>query len=398
MPPPPPRAASIPYNPTKRRTPPTSVLVPMSPAEMEMYKNYQGVGTQRLAGKRKRGRSSEPNDSGERPAKRLAGDVGVVVEHYNTRPDVGVKQRLLSPIIGLKNFNNWVKSVLISRFGHPVLASSSKANGFAGRGRDGGGRRNAQAGKVLDMGCGKGGDLNKWVQADVRELIGVDIADMSVDQARSRWEGMPRGRRPEANFAALDCYTESLSKAFSPALLAQPFDVVSMQFCMHYAFETVQKARCMLDNVSRWLRPGGVFLGTIPNAEQLLERLDALPPDAEDLSFGNSVYTIRFEDRKRRPIFGHKYTFFLQDAVENVPEYVVHWDNFVQMASEYGLHPVYKKEFHQIFEEHQEDPEFKERLVRMKVVDANYESAMDEDQWEAANIYIGFAFEKRAKR
>lgn len=46
-----------------------------------MYKNYQGVGTQRLAGKRKRGRSSEPNDSGERPAKRLAGDVGVVVEH-----------------------------------------------------------------------------------------------------------------------------------------------------------------------------------------------------------------------------------------------------------------------------------------------------------------------------
>lgn len=55
------------------------------------------------------------------------------------------------------------------------------------------------------------------------------------------------------------------------------------------------------------------------------------------------------------------------------------------MASEYGLHPVYKKEFHQIFEEHQEDPEFKERLVRMKVVDANYESAMDEDQWEAAS-------------
>lgn len=97
----------------------------------------------------------------------------VTLSADNTRPDVGVKQRLLSPIIGLKNFNNWVKSVLISRFGHPVLASSSKANGFAGRGRDGGGRRNAQAGKVLDMGCGKGGDLNKWVQADVRELIGV---------------------------------------------------------------------------------------------------------------------------------------------------------------------------------------------------------------------------------
>jgi mRNA (guanine-N7-)-methyltransferase len=39
---------------------------------------------------------------------------------------------------------------------------------------------------------------------------------------------------------------------------------------MHYAFETAQKARCMLRNVSEWLRPGGIFLGTVPNADQLL--------------------------------------------------------------------------------------------------------------------------------
>jgi len=43
-----------------------------------------------------------------------------------------------------------------------------------------------------------------------------------------------------------------------------------MQFCMHYAFETVQKARCMLDNVSRYLRSGGIFIGTIPNADLLM--------------------------------------------------------------------------------------------------------------------------------
>lgn len=55
-------------------------------------------------------------------------------------------------------------------------------------------------------------------------------------------------------------------------------------------------------------------------------------------------------------------------------------------------------------------------LQHMKVVDANGESQMDEDQWEAASecqpsapsptrclccttdIYIAFAFEKRARR
>jgi len=65
------------------------------------------------------------------------------------------------------------------------------------------------------------------------------------------------------------------------------------------------------------------------------------------------------------------------------------------MAAEYNLYPVYKEEFHQVFEEHQEHPEFGPLMVRMKVVDANGESSMDEDQWEAANIYIAFAFEKR---
>jgi len=151
----------------------------------------------------------------------------------------------------------------------------------------------------------------------------------------------------------------------------------------------------MLENVSRHLRTGGVFIGTIPNADILLEHLDELPADTDDLSFGNSVYKIRFENRDSKPMFGHKYWFFLQDAVENVPEYVVRWENFVQMAADYKLYPVYKEEFHQVFEEHQEHPEFKPLLVRMKVVDTNGESAMDEDQWEAANIYIAFAFEKR---
>lgn len=60
------------------------------------------------------------------------------------------------------------------------------------------------------------------------------------------------------------------------------------------------------------------------------DQLDHIPPDAEEKAFGNSVYKITFEDRPDRPVFGHKYWFYLQDAVENVPEYIVRWENFVQ--------------------------------------------------------------------
>ncbi|EIM90383.1 uncharacterized protein STEHIDRAFT_166579 [Stereum hirsutum FP-91666 SS1] len=406
---------TLPYAPI-RKTEPTTVLIPLSADEARMYANYIGMGARRLA-KRKRaemeeaenqramgvvgigmgmGKRGHENEGGgyggyggyggpdgrdglgeDGPRVKRSRDVGMVVTHYNARPEVGLVQRRESPIIGLRNFNNWIKSVLITKFAHPALVASPSGRG-----------------KVLDMGCGKGGDLAKWSKARVREYVGLDIAAISIDQARTRFESLHR--RFDAFFSALDCYSSPLPAAVPSSRLSTPFDVVSMQFCMHYAFEDEGKARCMLGNVSGWLREGGVVVGTIPNAEQLLAQLDALPPNATDLSFGNAVYRIKFDDRNSRPTFGHRYSFFLQDAVEDVPEYIVHWDNFVSMAAEYDLHPIFKREFHEMFEDEHEHPEFGPLMERMKVRDRDGASQMDEDQWEAANIYIAFALEKRS--
>lgn len=78
MPPSPP-LSTIPYNPRNRKTPAGSVLVPMTPHEMEMYRRYHGVGTQLLLSKRKRERSRSPDNAP--PMKRPAGDVGKVIDH-----------------------------------------------------------------------------------------------------------------------------------------------------------------------------------------------------------------------------------------------------------------------------------------------------------------------------
>lgn len=70
-------SSTIPYNPKVRITPPGSVLTPLSQVEMDKYKSFRGQGVSRLT-KRKRSASEETD---ERPVKRHAGDVGVVVEH-----------------------------------------------------------------------------------------------------------------------------------------------------------------------------------------------------------------------------------------------------------------------------------------------------------------------------
>jgi mRNA (guanine-N7-)-methyltransferase len=115
---------------------------------------------------------------------------------------------------------------------------------------------------------------------------------------------------------------------------------------MHYAFESETKVRTMLDNVTKYLRPGGRFIGTTPNAEILLyatlssvlaaltiscrsSLADARRKDPNTLKFGNNVYNVHF-DSSTPSTYGHRYMFFLADAVENVPEYVVYWKNFVK--------------------------------------------------------------------
>ncbi|BEJ14265.1 hypothetical protein CspHIS471_0400320 [Cutaneotrichosporon sp. HIS471] len=300
------------------------------------------------------------------------GNVATIASHYNQRAEVGIEQREFSPIIGLKKFNNWVKSVLIGK--------------FTPRRRGGGAR-------VLDIGCGKGGDLNKWKQARIALYVGMDIAETSINQARERWQTM-RGNRFEAFFAAHDCYTNPIHEALPPQYTMRDlYDSISMQFCMHYAFETPAKARMMMDNVTRYLKAGGLFIGTIPNSALLLSRLDEQPDD--ELTFGNSCYQITFAERHHQGIYGREYRFYLEDAVEDVPEYIVDWDNFVALAREYGLELVYQKTFNDILQEEQTSREFGPLLGKMGVINENGESAMDADQWEAANLYMAFAFEKR---
>jgi len=57
-------------------------------------------------------------------------------------------------------------------------------------------------------------------------------------------------------------------------------------------------------------------------------------PERARLEFGNNVYRIKFDTRHRpgADYYGHRYHFYLEDAVEDVPEFVVYWQNFEMCA------------------------------------------------------------------
>ena len=128
----------------------------------------------------------------------------LVAQHYNARPEVGTREREHSPIFGLKSFNNWIKAVMIAKFARPAIKETNsrpeEVKLFGAK------RRPKYLARVLDLGCGKGGDLGKWAKAEIAQYVGVDIADISIEQARSRWVEQRR-KTFDAEFFAVDCYT-----------------------------------------------------------------------------------------------------------------------------------------------------------------------------------------------
>ncbi|KAF2091342.1 guanine-N(7)-methyltransferase, partial [Saccharata proteae CBS 121410] len=372
----------------------------------------------------------------------------VVKQHYNAVPERGQKWRKTdSKIKGLRSFNNWVKSTLIQKF--------SPGDESVGQGRSG------EPILVLDIGCGKGGDLQKWGAAPKRVdlYVGVDPADVSIDQARERFQQMKRrphrGRGPPAHdfhceFHTKDCFGEWLGDipiikdvGIDPSVGPDGngmaarwggggFDVVSMMFCMHYAFESESKARGMLKNVAGALKKGGRFLGVIPNSDVLSAKVEehhkkhqkaanavAAPPlsdkpnepttsdnkDTKDsgpppVEFGNSIFRVAFPgptppDGIFRPPFGWKYFYFLEEAVETVPEYVVPWEAFRALAEEYNLELQYRKPFKEVWDEERDDRELGPLSERMGVRErGGGELLVGREEMDAAGFYHAFCFYK----
>lgn len=360
----------IPYKPTRRLTQPASVLQPIYSDELAFYRDprnsrnplRRGIqrdvpplsvgkgkissrrsspasGRVRLSEDESRDNSSERfsterdrqpvarlnkrgRDESEESANRMDGQSrrrieNDVASHYNARQNQGRDARQQSVIIGLKSFNNWVKSILIRRY----VQRRPEYDPRRDRGPNG---------RVLDMGCGKGGDIAKWDRAKIADYVGVDIAAGSIADFEDR---LRTNRKPvcySAHLYALDCFSEPISTVVPKDLLDPLFDTVSMQFCIHYAFESANKVRMLLENVSRNLRTGGVYFGTTVSAHKIYQLLSMVPEDAKELKIQNDYFKIVFKEREHKGVFGHAYRFELADAIDDCEEFVVDWDNFVE--------------------------------------------------------------------
>lgn len=277
--------------------------------------------------------SSSEEEQKKKPEQKSQNISNVVATHYNQLEEKGYAGRKESRIFFMRKFHNWIKSMLIEK--HINKIKEVKKRGPI---------------VVLDMCCGKGGDLFKWQSAGISQLVCTDIAEVSLDQCESRYEQMrQRGRQRDNLFSIeyihADCSRIRLKDKYDDPDIK--FDMVSCQFSFHYSFESLPQAECMMRNAAECLAPGGYFLLTIPNANELVARMRKSGAD----SFGNDVYTVKFDcDVNNPPLFGGMYHFQL-DGVVDCPEFLVHVPTLQKLAERFNLIPILKQGFPKFYKD-----------------------------------------------
>lgn len=287
--------------------------------------------------------------------KRPRSPSSTIVTHYNQLGQ-NTDNRKDSKIYRLRCFNNWVKSVMINKY----LKKQDR---------------------VLDIGCGRGGDLIKYSKAEIQLLIGYDISESSITAAKARYISQ-RNLKFKAEFYTLDCFQNDVKP--------NVFDAVCCQFCLHYAFESEQKTRQLLRNVSNNLKEDGLFFGCSTNPYWLLKKAR----EQKEPCFGNEIYSIKFDQIDDIKVFGHKYNVNLLGALDECPEYLVHWKTLETIAKEYKLTLQVLTGFHEFYKENEK--KYRDLLLRMEVLSLN-NPKLSMEEWEVAEMYFVFCFKRQCQ-
>ena len=108
---------------------------------------------------------------------------------------------------------------------------------------------------ILDVGCGFGGDLQKWNKCEVNINM-CDPERTALDEARSRAKNM----HVRVNFYEGDIRNCPCRK----------FDIICYNFSLHYIFATKELFLTSIHEIKKRMKYGGYLIGIIPDSEKII--------------------------------------------------------------------------------------------------------------------------------
>lgn len=258
-----------------------------------------------------------------------------VKAHYDAVGTQSQKARSLGGAYALKKYHNEVKRALLQKYTSP-------------------------GDRLLDVACGRGGDIPKWLSLKLGRVKGLDVSEAEIGEARHRWAHWKQ-KIPgptECTFEARD--------ALDLQERDGSYNVVTCMFALHYFWGCRDHAERLLGLVADTLVTGGTFVGTVVNATKVKAHVGdhlKLEPLWRAGGTGDS--------------FGCEYRCVIGDTVmagssEAVAsEYLVPLDSLRAVGTSVGL-----------------------ELVEYTPFKPTYPPGTHPDLWKASELYAIFAFKK----
>jgi len=237
-----------------------------------------------------------------------------VRDHYDARDSEPARRtRPDDPLARVRRYNNYVKAA--------ALARACAATGAA-------------AARVLDVGCGRGGDVQKYARLGVASVDGLDVSPSSILEARRR------AGDSACRFRVADLRDPMQIRALGAS---GPYDVVVLFFSLQYLVATRDAATRLFCAVARASSGAARCVVAAPRESAVLGVCGPLAPRATgELARVVPIASSAWTDAEP---FGRQYDFCLAGAIDRCPEYVVPTAELLQVLGETGWRVVRRASF-----------------------------------------------------
>jgi len=253
----------------------------------------------------------------------------------------------------LRNFHNlFVKNMLITKVSKP-------------------------GNNMIDLAVGKGGDIPKWKTAKLNFVFGIDIAADNISNRkdgvcarylneRKKSKRMTKGifvnGNSSVNIRNMEgIFTESGKKITNAVfgkgtkdmgkglynvygLGKDGFDITSIQFAIHYMFESQVTLHNFLRNVSEVTKVGGYFIGTSYDGASIFKLLSEKEKGESDVIMveGDKIWEVTKEYERsdfsdNSSCLGYAINVYQESINKKFREYLVNYNYLTRMLENYGF-------------------------------------------------------------
>ena len=233
---------------------------------------------------------------------------------------------------------------------------------------------------MIDLAVGKGGDIPKWKIAKLNFVFGIDIAADNISNRkdgvcarylneRKKSKRMAKGIFVNGNSSVNIRNTEGIitdqGKKITNAVFGKGakdakdmgkglynvyglgkdgFDITSIQFAIHYMFESQVTLHNFLRNVSEVTKVGGYFIGTSYDGASIFRLLSEKQKGESDVIMveGDKIWEVTKEYERsdfsdNSSCLGYAINVYQESINKKFREYLVNYNYLTRMLENYGF-------------------------------------------------------------